>query len=77
MWDGDQDWWQELIDNCTQGEIPEDFTSGEKIKDTFQGYDFGSTRGTRQGLAELESFEKHEITLPLVDGNLELVLMDK
>lgn len=72
--DSDAAGWRELLDSCTeqQGKMLEEFTSGEKIENIFEKFDFGSSRGTRQELAELEKAKTLEVSFPLVDSNLGL-----
>ena len=71
--DNDVNGWHELIDSCTekQGQILVDFASGAKIDDLYERFDFGSTRGTRKELAELENAEKTLVPIPLVNSNLD------
>ena len=72
--DSDAAGWRELLDSCTeqQGIMLEEFTSGEKIENISEKFDFGSSRGTRQELAELEKAETRQVSFPLVDSNLGL-----
>jgi len=73
--DSDPTGWRDLLDSWTeqQGKMLEEFTNGEKIEDIYEKFDFGSSRGTRQELADWENAEKLFVPFPLVDSNLGLV----
>ena len=61
--DNDENGWFDLLRSCTaaQSQILEDATEGQKIENLYEGFDFGSTRGTRQEFAALDRAETHSI----------------
>lgn len=65
--------WAELTKSCTeqQQKVLTAFTDGGKLEDIYQWFDFGSTRGTRQELAELEAARKIESPLVATNGRIE------